>query len=483
MADMNVQDAIIALQGQVAQANAANAQLLAAAQAQAQVNANLQAQINAAPAIAAPTFALSPAAIGAGAMIDYATANGAKIYKAAIEKLPTEYNLDRENLKVFLETLETRARDHGWTSSIMTVQQDGVAYYIPTSYGTLTRASIVAHVHAYAFREQRNAQNSANLYTCLKSSLSEAALKELLSSKVDYTVTARSVFQAPAVMPANVTADQETYDGVLLLWSIIQSSTAQTNATIGVIIERLSNLKQTMMEKDSNIKEFNAYVSDQKSAYYANKHQEYDDQVLLTQLFGAYKSCADVDFKQYIRRKEDDHNDGTTMLTSKILMDAAFKNYQTRVAQEEWRQETSEQKELVNLVAQIRYSSDKIKTLENRLKTPRKPREQPKKKRNGEKKGKKTPEQYRKERFDNAPAWMKKEPTDGKGTITRDGQTYHWCPHHHLFQKHLPDACRFKEQGAARTPTARKADSSEKLQLDGKLAQFAIAEELDYDMI
>ena len=232
-----------------------------------------------------------------------------------------------------------------------------------------------------------------------------------------------------------------------------------------------------MSENDSDIKNFNTYVNNQKTAYYANKHQNYDDQVLLSSLFEAYKSCQDKGFVAYITRKEDDHNDGTTTMTSKVLMDSALKNFQTKSELDEWKQETAEQKEMVNLVAQLKTSSDKIKLLEDKANAPKKPN--PKKKKDDKNEEKKSPEEYRKERFANAPAWMKQAPTDGKGSIKHDGDTYHWCPNHKLFQKHLPRDCRLKTQNGA-----AKAKTDDALQLDDKLTQFALDDEdLEYNML
>ena len=164
-ADLQVaMDAINDLQGQMAQAKQVNVWLEAAATAQAQINANFQAQENIAPVILPMQFYLSPAALGAGTILDYGMSTGEKIHKAAIKALPMEYNLDQDNLKVFLETLETRARNNGWIESIMTVSQNGEQYYILTSYGTLTWASILAHMHTYALLQVYDVQDSGNLY-------------------------------------------------------------------------------------------------------------------------------------------------------------------------------------------------------------------------------------------------------------------------------------------------------------------------------
>jgi hypothetical protein len=69
-----------------------------------------------APAVPPPVvFAHSPATTGAAAaFIDYNSANGAKIQKAAVEKLHVEHDLDRNSLHDFLESLRSRAIACGW---------------------------------------------------------------------------------------------------------------------------------------------------------------------------------------------------------------------------------------------------------------------------------------------------------------------------------------------------------------------------------
>ena len=130
-----------------------------------------------------------------------------------------------------------------------------------TNYGTITNASVNTKVHSYAFTLTRAAQDSANLYACLKGSLEPAALKQLLSEKAKYTLTRSAIPGAPAGTPTDI-----TYDSLTFLWRIVQKSTAQTNATLGVIVHYLTNLKDVMTEVDSDISKFNTNINTKLSS-------------------------------------------------------------------------------------------------------------------------------------------------------------------------------------------------------------------------
>ena len=50
--------------------------------------------------------------------------------------------------------------------------------------------------------------------------------------------------------------------------------------------------------------------------------------------------------------------------------------------------------------------------------------------------------EYRKKRYDEAPSWMKKAPTDGKTKKKVKGVEYTWCKFHKMWVKHEESTCR-----------------------------------------
>jgi uncharacterized protein (DUF2164 family) len=97
--------------------------------------------------------------------------------------------------------------------------------------------------------------------------IEDKALKDMMSNKAKYAViTMANVPGAPAGAPADT-----RYDGLTFLWRIIQQSTAQTNTTVGVLVNYLTNLKEVMIEHNFDAKEFNTSVNTKLSSYYTNK--------------------------------------------------------------------------------------------------------------------------------------------------------------------------------------------------------------------
>jgi hypothetical protein len=229
----------------------------------------------------------------------------------------------------------------------------------------------------------------------------------------------------------------------MFLWTIINRTTAMTTATLSVLIDQIFNLPSLMQETNNDVQAFNTKVRKLQNAYYANKREQFDETVLLNSLAKAYQQCKDEEFVAYMKRKWSDHQDGTRVLTSTEIMEFALKQYQTSVENNAWGTESKQVKSIMNLTSQVgelkKWRKDKVKQEDEAKKdTPD---------------GKKfvTSAEYRKQRFENAPKWMKTEPKDGKTTKKVKNVEYHWCPHHKLWQKHKPADCRLN-------PTNRNND-------------------------
>jgi Ni,Fe-hydrogenase I large subunit len=160
-----------------------------------------------------------------------------------------------------------------------------------------------------------------------------------------YTITRISVRMAnPGINVPQGNDDDEFRYGVLLLWTIINRTTAQANATISAIINQLVRMNNLMEENKNDIKAFNTAVRTLLNQYLANRRNEYDKTILINSLFLAYKTTKDKELTMYITRKQPDHDDNTRLLTSKELMEDALKFYQTRNTIKEWEQDTSQDK-------------------------------------------------------------------------------------------------------------------------------------------
>jgi hypothetical protein len=97
-------------------------------------------------------------------LIDYKTTTGAKIQKAATEKLEVSHDMDAEHLYLVLEALWTWAIANGWIETLFTIMRGQLAINIPDNYGILTVAEVLAKVQTYMFQDIQASQDSHNSF-------------------------------------------------------------------------------------------------------------------------------------------------------------------------------------------------------------------------------------------------------------------------------------------------------------------------------
>jgi hypothetical protein len=357
-------------------------------------------------------------------------------------------------LNGFLEALRSRAIQQGWYDGIFRIPQNGIDLNIIESYGTLSRESVEAAARAQIFAENRRTQDTINLFTCLEETLSQEARDTLYAESATYTYRRGDVQNN--VQPGQ-DPNEKRRDGMMFLWTIINRTTARTNATSAVIIHQLNHLEGVMTEENNDITAFNTKVRKILNSYYANKRLTFDEQVLLTNLADAYRTCKDTEFVAYINRKWQDHIDETRPVTSTELMELALKQYQTMVEQSKWCVESKQTKQIMNLASHI-----------GNLKKWKNEKEKEKEKGKHDKKNDKQyidAKEYCKQRYDNAPEWMKKEPEDKNKSMKKGKNTWYWCTYHKLWQKHQVKDCRLnpanKNNNNDNQP-AKAADNDEK---------------------
>jgi hypothetical protein len=384
-------------------------------------------------------FAYSPATTGAAAaLINYDTTNGAKIQKAAIEKLHVEHDLDKSNLHDFLEALRSRSIACGWYDTLMTITIDGIPLSYIDNYGTITREAVEDHALTYMFHNSRAAQDSHNLFTCLESSLTASARTALYAESDSYTMRRGDVVGAVQGGDDN----EQRRDGLMFLYAIINRTTSMTTATLSVLIDQIFNLPGLMQENNNDIQAFNTQVRKLLNMYYANKRQAFDETVLLNSLAKAYLNCRDEEFVLYVKRKWSDHQDGTRTLTSTMIMELALKQYQTSNENGAWGVNSKQVKSIMNLTSQVTELKKWRNEKSGNGKSTSHEKKDDKQGKSDEKKSYVPSNDFRKQRFDSAPNWMKTEPRDGRTSKKVNDVEYHWCSHHKLWQKHKSEDCR-----------------------------------------
>ena len=348
MADDQAQ-VIAALQNEVAALQAAAVAAAAAA---------LPPPAGAPPAPLLPVFTLSPALANVAAFIDLSSAGGAKHFKGAIEPLTSEpFDFaSPSDLQVFLDLMLKKSQVWGW-NPILTIPVADTAtgvirpHNLLDQYGMIPLTAVRDHVTSYYNDPTKQAQDSFMSCQCLLSSLSVNFLKLITAQSDDYH------------MPATLQAHGMIPSGPLLLKLIISKAHVDSRATVTFLRTSLTELDAKMIRLDSNITAFNFFVTTQLKSLSVRGETTND---LLINLFKGYKVADDAEFMDFIRRKENEYEEGKDVNTNNLMADADAK-YKARILTGKWSAPTKEQGQILALTAQV----EKLKSTGGSYKPPK----------------------------------------------------------------------------------------------------------------
>jgi hypothetical protein len=226
-----------------------------------------------------------------------------------------------------------------------------------------------------------------------------------------------------------------------------------------LVLHRLSfekSLDSYITTIDSNIELFNQYVNINRAGLQA-RGETTDD--LIINLFKAYLSVADQNFVEYMKKKKDDYDEGTTVLEPETLMTHALNKYHISLVQEKkWKSMSPQDEQLVALKAQYEQLRDANLRLARSISA--------KKSSKGNCDGQKA-KKGRKQQQKQQEPWKKEPPKEGEPlTKIVNNKTYNWCSHHQAWTFHTEADCRLKMQATIprtlnqRVEMARKVERS-----------------------
>jgi len=343
-------------------------------------------------------FALSPALINQGP-IDYATTKGIKLWRGAIEPLVKElFTLEAHRFKLFLSTLTKRTMVYGW-ENILNVPVDpavqgGPTHLLLTNYGQVTLQQVKDHAATYINTQTRAAQNNLLLYTCLAASITPETKAKAMIFHQDYH-------------------KGQTPIGAAYLKIRIWEANVDTRSTVMHIRAKLSALDSYILTINCNVTKFNAYVKDLIDSLMARGEMSND---LLANLFKAYKAMSDQEFVSYIRKKEDEYEEGVEINPDALMLltDNKFKTFKQA---DTWNAPSPEEEKILALETQIQKLQKEKK----------KPKQQEGKKgadQDGTKKGKKK----KKDGLKWTQVLLADADRDKPKTVK--GKQYFWCAKH-----------------------------------------------------
>jgi len=249
---------------------------------------------------------------------------------------------------------------------------------------------------------------------------------------------------------------------VALLKVIIRVSDIDTNATASYIRTQLANLDEYMATIDSDIEKFNQHVRELILQLQQRRQASTD---VLTNLFKGYKAAKDKQFVAYIKRKEEQYEEGSA-LTQDDLMTHAANKYKIIKQKGEWQSPSEEQAKILALETKVKSLEGKKKTKPGKPGTPKKTK--------GKGKGKQSEKREQK-----IPEWQKKEPgSKDPKTKTVDGKQYHWCVHHARWTRHKSEECKLQDKSKS-----QNKDNSDKKRIKFNKAMNAAAYDESSDVI
>jgi hypothetical protein len=365
---------------------------------------------------------------------------------------------DDTDLQVFLDLLLTKSQVWGW-SYIFTIPVLDVAtgtarnWNLLSHCGMIPMPSVRTHVLSYYATPSKLAQDSFMSCQCLLNSLTLDFLKTITSESAAYHV--------PALLASNGAVPA----GALLLKLIsISNAHVDSRATVTFIRNSLRKLDAKMIQLDSNVVEFNLYLKAQVLSL-AQRGETTTD--LLVNLFEGYKAADDVEFKDLLKRKENEYNEGKDVTVPNLMADMVAK-CRSRVLHKEWSAPTKEQEE------QILALSAQVQQLKSVQKAPKQP-----------KPAGVVPKKAKK---DNKWAWKDVLPQAGEAT-TKDfeGKQHHVnCPFHKdKWVCHTVDECSKNPKNASTggppTAGARPAGSRSRRLQAAQLAAALLEESEEGD--
>jgi hypothetical protein len=315
---------------------------------QASVAAAAAASATAAPPAGPPTppvFTLAPAlANTATTYLDLTSSAGAKHFKGATEPLSTQSFAfaDAADLQFFLDLVLKKSQIWGW-NSIFTIPVTAPVTTTTTDrnflseYGMIPLESVTAHITMYYNTPSKQAQDSFMACQCLLSSLTHDFMNLI------------TAYSAVYHLPPIAAADGPVPSGPLLLKLIISQAHVDSRATVSFIRTSLTQLDSKMIELDSDVESFNFYVKAQVKNLLARGETSSD---LLINLFKGYKAANDVEFLDFLCRRENSYEEGEDVNANNLMADALVK-YKARKHVGKWSAPTKEQGQILALTARL----------------------------------------------------------------------------------------------------------------------------------
>jgi hypothetical protein len=291
-------------------------------------------------AVVPAVFAVNPAGAGNGPW-DFQTSQGLRVFTTVTSPVEPQFDGTEARLKHFLTKVWERASSYGFTGILLVRDDHNETRNLTKEWGCISNANLKAAAVVYLRLPERFHQASQMMVRLIFASVDDRILARLQHREGQYAVD--------IALPGAAADIKE--DGPCMLYELIKMVSVETKATVGLILRQINNLPQIMALNKSNVELFNAAVEELIDGLNARAETVPD---MLINLFAGYLSCSDTTFVKYIKRKEDEYEDGTIDLTGPRLMQLSLEKYKTMVSKQQWLKKTDEELEFIALQSELK---------------------------------------------------------------------------------------------------------------------------------
>jgi cell division protein FtsB len=380
------------------------------------------------------TFASTPAMVNHQDLINYSTKVGRTIYNEGCEKLTTEFDMKSSGTAIYTTEIQAKCVKMGWhmgTQQIINfTNAAGFTINIVNQYGQITTATLQAQCEVFCkstgtLFQARARSNNMMMSKCIMKTLTPAAKVRLFPFQGDYKI-----------------------DNVIYA-SLLHKKIMALATTILVAITK--TLCSNLRELPTYCSTIKGYIKLLHSYFNSNYTQiiprgaTFDDPI--NTLFSVYKVVPCHNFRNYIKRKQDAHMDGTLTLMHKELIMLATNKFNLLKQEGMWRAKSPDKDKIVAMQAKLTALKGQFQLAPNLKKAvgakddykvgDKKQGGGDNKKMKNKKKNANKREQKKDENWKKTPP---KEEEAHKKEVK--GRTWHWCKHHMAWGNHKEENCR-----------------------------------------
>jgi hypothetical protein len=274
------------------------------------------------------------------AVIDLSTKEGSRLYEIGSAALPNTFSGHGRDIRVFINSLENRAKKCNWNRTILQVKVGNETLNLLKDYGRIPMSVLKQ------LRQDRNDHPPTTLAQA-RTTIDSNMMFECIERSLETRVSTKLLKQATSI----------DCDGPVMFKQIIENTFVTTTPTTFATKTELFSLD--LKSSKHNIITFHEDVREKVISLQAVGHQTAEIDLIVS-LFMAYETSENDLFKLEVRLLKSAYDHGT-LSTSDELMEAVEAKYDELVKTDRWKpSKPKEDPNLIALTATIKSLTDSL---------------------------------------------------------------------------------------------------------------------------